>query len=64
MSYPLEECHGGRLFEYRPQHDDPDFAVDIGPCPLWPGCGCEVDLPWPHGKSEPVDMEERCDDAP
>jgi hypothetical protein len=46
----------------RPQPDDPEFAVVVGDCPLWPGCGCEVDLPWPHGRNEPVEMEERCDD--
>jgi hypothetical protein len=45
MSYPIEECHGGEIFEYRPQRDDPEFMVAVGPCPLWPGCGCEWDLP-------------------
>jgi hypothetical protein len=49
------------LIDYRPHRTDPEFAVIVGDCRLSPGCGCEVDLPWPHGNNEPVDMEERCD---
>lgn len=51
MSYPIEECHHGEIFHYRPPPDhagravDPDYMVAVGPCPLWPGCGCEWDLP-------------------
>lgn len=45
MSWPISECLNGQIMEHRPQPDDPDFEVAIGPCPKWPGCGCEVDLP-------------------
>jgi len=45
MSCPLEECVNGVLIDYRPQPDDPEFAVVVGDCPLRPGGGCEVDLP-------------------
>jgi len=58
MSYPLEECHGGEIFEYRPQPDDPDFMVAVGPCPLWPGCGCQWDLPEQRDGEDPEDARD------
>jgi hypothetical protein len=42
---PEERCVDGRFMRHIPQRDDPDFEVDIGQCPYWPGCGCRVDLP-------------------
>src|SRR6516225_1847707 len=36
MSWPIGECVNGVLIDYRPQPDDPEFAVVVGDCPLWP----------------------------
>jgi len=45
----LPRCVGGRLYEHRPQHDDPDFEVDVGECPDIEKCGCCWQLPEERG---------------
>jgi hypothetical protein len=37
MSWPLEECVNGVLIDYRPHPTDPESALVVGDCPLWPG---------------------------
>jgi hypothetical protein len=38
-------CEGGTIFVPDPKPDDPYFMREVGPCPDWPGCGCQYDLP-------------------
>lgn len=37
-------CIVGRMWEHRPQPDDPDFEVDMGPCPDAVSCDCDWGL--------------------
>ncbi len=45
LSFRSVRCEDGRLFRHDPQDDDPYLETDIGPCPDWPECGCQFDLP-------------------
>jgi hypothetical protein len=44
-------CVEGRIYEHRPQHDDPELEVDIGECDACEGWGCPVD-PYPDDEEE------------
>lgn len=50
-------CIDGRVYEHRPQQDDPDLEVVIGQCPECDGEGCD------RATAEPIE-EADCFDTP
>jgi len=53
-------CIEGRLYRHDPQHDDPDFETDVGPCPDCRGAGCDSDDGQPDEAQEWASYDRDC----